>query len=57
MSGKSGQEVVGWELVKTTFHITSKLRLFFGFTVRQNDSRELLLGKALLKTHRIFRYE
>lgn len=52
MSGKSGHQAGRWGLGKTTFHIASKLRLFFGLTVRQDDSRELLLGKALLKTHR-----
>lgn len=51
MSGKSGREAGRWGLGKTTFHMASKLRLFFGLTLRQDDSRELLMGKALLKTH------
>jgi len=53
ISGKGGREAGRWGLGKTTFHMISKLRLFFSLTVRQNDSRELLFGKALLKTHRI----
>lgn len=51
MSGKRGREAGRWGLGKTTFHMASKLRLFFGLTLRQDDSRELLMGKALLKTH------
>jgi hypothetical protein len=51
MSGKRGREVGRWGLGKTTFHMASKLRLFFGLTLRKDDSRELLMGKALLKTH------
>lgn len=53
MSGKRGREAGRWGLGKTTFHMASKLRLFFGLTLRQDDSRELLMGKALLKTHSI----
>ena len=53
ISGKGGREAGRWGLGKTTFHMISKLGLFFGLTVRQDDSRELLMGKALLKPHRI----
>jgi len=50
---KRGQEAGRWGLGKTTFHIVSRLRSFWGITVRQDDSQELLMGKALLKTHRL----
>jgi hypothetical protein len=53
MSGKSGGVAGRWGLGKTTFHIASRLRSFWGLTVRQDDHRKLLMGKALLKTHRI----
>lgn len=53
MSGKSGRVVGRWGLGKTTFHIASRLRAFWGLTVRQDDLTQLLMGKALLKTHRI----
>lgn len=52
-SRKSGREAGRWGLGKTTFHLSSKLRSFWGLTVRQDDSRKLLMGKALFKTHRI----
>lgn len=52
-SSKGGQEAGRWGLGKTTFHISSKLRSFWGSTARQDDSQELLMGKALLKTHRL----
>ncbi len=52
-SKKSGREAGRWGLGKTTIHLSSKLRSFWGLTKRQDDSRVLLMGKALLKTHRI----
>ncbi|MBU0596637.1 hypothetical protein KKA94_00550 [Patescibacteria group bacterium] len=52
-SKKTGKEGGRWGLGKTTFHMASQLKSFWGLTVRQDDSRELLMGKALLKSHRI----
>ncbi len=52
-SQKKGQEGGRWGLGKTTFHIISKLRVFWGYTVRHDDGRKLLMGKALLKAHRL----
>lgn len=53
MSGKGGRVAGRWGLGKTTFHIASGLRAFWGLTVRQDDLRQLLMGKTLLKTHRV----
>jgi hypothetical protein len=54
ISEKSGQKAGRWGLGKTTFHIVSKIRTFWGLTVRANDAgSEFLMGKALLKIHRI----
>ncbi len=50
ISQKTGQRAGRWGLGKTTFHTVSKIRSFFGLTVRK-DGRTLLMGKALLKTH------
>lgn len=52
-SKKTGKERGRWGLGKTTFHIASKLRLFWGLTVRHDDDRILLMGKTLLKTHKL----
>lgn len=52
-SEKTGKERGRWGLGKTTFHVASKIRSFFGLTVRKDDKRKLLMGKALLKTHKI----
>jgi hypothetical protein len=52
-SGKSGKDRGRWGLGKTTFHVASRIRSFWGLTVRRNDNRKLLMGKALLKTHKI----
>ena len=50
---KTGHDAGRWGVGKTTFHVASKLRAFWGLTVRSDDKRKLLLGKALLKTHRL----
>lgn len=50
MSQKIGQRAGRWGLGKTTFHIVSKLKTFWGMTVR-DDGKSLLMGKALLKAH------
>jgi hypothetical protein len=52
-SEKTGKDRGRWGLGKTTFHVASHIRSFFGLTVRQDDKRKLLMGKALLKTHKI----
>lgn len=52
-SSKKGQEAGRWGLGKTTFHMASNLRAFWGLTVRHDDGRKLLMGKALLKCHRL----
>jgi len=52
-SKKEGNEAGRWGLGKTAFSITSELRSFYGLTIRNDDNRELLMGKALLKSHKI----
>lgn len=52
-SEKTGKERGRWGLGKTTFHVASKIRAFWGLTVRKDDKRKLLMGKTLLKTHKI----
>ena len=50
ISQKTQRKAGRWGLGKITFHIVSKIRTFFGLTVR-NDGKILLMGKTLLKTH------
>lgn len=52
-SFKKGKRGGRWGLGKTTFHLVSKIRSFWGLTVRHDDRKELLMGKSLLRTHRI----
>ncbi|MDG6999569.1 MAG: hypothetical protein JRN15_10685 [Nitrososphaerota archaeon] len=52
-SSKKGREAGRWGLGKNTFHLASKIRTFWGYTVRDDDRNELLSGKTSLKTHRI----
>jgi hypothetical protein len=53
ISKKKGKEAGRWGLGKTTFHMASKLKIFWGITVRYDDNQKLLMGKAFLKTHEL----
>ena len=50
-SDKTGKQAGRWGLGKTVFHAASELQSFWGLTIRSDDSRELLLGKALIDPH------
>jgi hypothetical protein len=50
ISEKRGQIAGRWGLGKITYHIVSRIRTFWGLTIRE-DGKALLMGKALLKTH------
>jgi hypothetical protein len=50
---KQGIQGGRWGLGKITYHTASKLRSIFGLTIRSDDEKILLLGKALLKPHAI----
>jgi len=50
---KRGTQGGRWGLGKVTFHVASKLRSVWGLTTRADDKRCILLGKCLLKPHRI----
>jgi hypothetical protein len=52
-SFKKGSKNGRWGLGKLVFPIMSASRCFFGLTVRQGDPAPLLLGQAVLKTHRL----
>lgn len=52
-SSKGGAKAGRWGLGKTTFHMASKISSFFGLTVRHDDCEELLMGKVLLKPHKV----
>lgn len=51
ISKKEGRAAGRWGLGKTVINLSSQLRSFWGLTVREDDKKELLLGKALLRTH------
>ena len=53
ISSKQGIKGGRWGQGKTTFHMASKISSFWGLTRRHNDSRELVMGKALLYPHSI----
>lgn len=53
ISDKSGRSGGRWGLGKTTFHLVSQIRTFWGITMRRDDNRTLLMGKTLLKPHEI----
>lgn len=42
-----------WGVGKTVFLRSSRFNTFFGYTVRADDDRRLLMGQAVLKSHHI----
>lgn len=52
-SGKTDTKAGRWGLGKTVFPNSSQVSAFFGYTIRSDDPRPLLLGQASLKTHDI----
>lgn len=50
---KRGQSGGRWGLGKYTFFVSSKLKTFWGFTVRNDPLGKVLMGRSLLKPHNI----
>ena len=49
---KESTDLGRWGLGKTVFQAASRINAFFGFTVRKDDSRALLMGQSVLKIHK-----
>ena len=43
----------GWGVGKTVFPRSSRLKAFFALTVRHDDRRRMLMGGAVLRSHRV----
>lgn len=52
-TGKSGTNRGRWGIGKHVFPRSSRGSTFFGLTVRAEDSKRLLLGQMVLKSHRL----
>jgi hypothetical protein len=52
-SGKTGQNRGRWGLGKTVFPSCSRINTMFGLTVRATDHKQLLMGQAILRIHKI----
>lgn len=52
-SDKGEQDRGSWGVGKTVFPRASRISSFFGLTVREEDGRNLLLGRSILKYHRV----
>ena len=52
-SDKSGQKGGRWGLGKLVYSSSSKIRVFFGLTIRKNESSPSVMGQAVLKSHSI----
>lgn len=52
-SGKSKTDRGRWGIGKHVFPRSSRISTFFGLTVRAEDSQRLLMGQAVLKSHRV----
>jgi len=49
---KESTDLGRWGLGKTVFQAASRINAFFGFTVRKDDGRALLMGQSVLKIHK-----
>jgi hypothetical protein len=52
-SDKGEHDRGSWGVGKTVFSRTSRISSFIGFTVRDDDKRSLMLGRSILKYHRV----
>lgn len=52
-SGKSGTERGRWGIGKFVFPKASRIRAFFGLTVRADDKKWYLAGQSILRSHRV----
>jgi len=52
-SDKGGDDRGSWGVGKTVFPRASRIGSFFGLTRRADDGRRLLLGRSILKYHRV----
>ena len=50
-TGKTCQKPGSWGLGKQVFPGSSRINTFFGFTIRSEDNRALLMGQSVLKVH------
>ena len=54
-SHKSGTNVGRWGLGKLVFSSSSRLRTFFGLTIRDGETDPLLMGQCVLDVHKILK--
>ncbi len=52
-SGKTETAIGRWGVGKYVFPRSSRANLFFGLTIRADDSKRLLMGQTVLKTHKV----
>jgi len=52
-SAKSGESRGRWGVGKQVFPRASRANLIFGYTVRRDDGRRMLMGSAVLKSHHV----
>jgi hypothetical protein len=53
LSGKGGDDRGRWGVGKHVFPRSSRISTYFGFTVRANDKKKMLMGHTILKSHRV----
>jgi hypothetical protein len=52
-SGKTDKAIGRWGVGKYVFPRSSRANLLFGLTIRADDSKRLLMGQSVLKTHKV----
>jgi hypothetical protein len=53
LSGKSDTDLGRWGVGKHVFPRSSRISTYFGYTVRADDSAQLLMGRTILKSHKV----
>lgn len=52
-SGKGEKSLGRWGIGKHVFPRSSNISTYFGFTVRSDDQKKLLMGRTILKSHKL----
>lgn len=53
LSGKSAEELGRWGIGKYVFPRSSRIKSFIALTIRHDDSKQLLMGQSILKSHKV----
>lgn len=53
ISGREGIQGGRWGIGKTVFRRCSRIKTFFGLTIRRSDKKRLMMGRCILRLHAV----